>query len=122
MGNVTPTLRGTGDMARTANPAGTASAAPAASGEAQADQARRQRYWRHNLRLTGALAALWFFVTFVLVYFSRELSFKVVGWPFSFWVAGQGALVVYCLIIWFYARRMNQLDAQFAGAAPRPPD
>ena len=109
-------------MARTANPAGTASAAPAASGEAQADQARRQGYWRQNLRLTGALAALWFFVTFVLVYFSRELSFKVVGWPFSFWVAGQGALVVYCLIIWFYARRMNQLDAQFAGAALRPPD
>lgn len=57
---------------------------------------------------------LWFFVTFVLIYFARELSFKILGWPFSFWVAGQGALVVYCLIIWYYARRMNQLDDDYS--------
>ena len=36
-----------------------------------------------------------FFVSFVLVYFSRELSFTFFGWPFSVWVAGQGALIVY---------------------------
>lgn len=77
-------------------------------------QARRQSHWRKTLRLTATLFALWFFVSFVLVYFARAMSFKLFGWPFSFWVAGQGALVVYCLIIWFYARRMNQLDAEFA--------
>ncbi|MCB1996013.1 MAG: DUF4212 domain-containing protein [Burkholderiaceae bacterium] len=67
-------------------------------------------YWRSNLRLTGVLMAVWFVVSFVVAYFARELSFDFFGWPFSFWVAAQGALVVYVLIIGFYARTMNRLD------------
>jgi putative solute:sodium symporter small subunit len=75
--------------------------------------ARHQEYWGKNLRITGLLLALWFFVTFVLLYFSRDLTFSFFGWPFSFWVAAQGALIVYCLIIWYYARYMNNLDKEY---------
>jgi putative solute:sodium symporter small subunit len=69
-----------------------------------------RQYWSKNLRITAVLLAIWFFVSFVLVYFSRELNFEFFGWPFSVWVAGQGALIVYCLIVWYYQRTMNQLD------------
>jgi putative solute:sodium symporter small subunit len=75
--------------------------------------ARHQEYWSKNLRITGLLLVLWFSVTFVLLYFSRDLTFTFFGWPFSFWVAGQGALIVYCLIIWYYARYMNNLDKEY---------
>ena len=71
-----------------------------------------QRYWRKNLRLTAVLMAIWFFVTFVIAYFARELDFSFFGWPFSFWVGAQGALVVYGAIIGFYARTMNRLDEE----------
>ncbi|MEO7854710.1 MAG: DUF4212 domain-containing protein [Rubrivivax sp.] len=71
-----------------------------------------QRYWKKNLRITGFLLAIWFFVTFVVGYFARELNFNFFGWPFSFWVAGQGALVVYVAIIGFYAYYMNKLDVE----------
>ena len=80
------------------------------------EQAQRQLHWRKTVGLTCSLLALWFFVSFVLVFFARAMSFKLFGWPFSFWVAGQGALIAYCLIVWFYARRMNRLDAEFAPA------
>ena len=70
------------------------------------------RYWRKNLRITGLLLAAWFVVTFVVSYFARELSFNFFGWPFSFWMAAQGSLVVYCLIVWFYARYMGKLDIE----------
>ena len=73
---------------------------------------KHQRYWRKNLRLTGMLLAVWFVVTFVVGWFARELSFSFFGWPFSFWMAAQGALIVYCLIIWYYARAMNRLDQE----------
>jgi putative solute:sodium symporter small subunit len=53
---------------------------------------------------------VWFCVTFVVSWFARELSFRFLGWPFSFWVAAQGALVVYLVIVAWYARAMNQLD------------
>jgi putative solute:sodium symporter small subunit len=75
--------------------------------------ARHQEYWSKNLRITGLLLGIWFLVTFVVVFFARELTFKFFGWPFSFWVAGQGALIVYCLIIWYYARYMNKLDIEY---------
>ncbi len=72
---------------------------------------KHRQYWSKNLRMTSILLAIWFFVTFIVGYFARELStFKIFGWPFSFWVAAQGALIVYVVIIWYYARYMNKLD------------
>ena len=77
---------------------------------------KHREYWGKNLKITGLLLALWFFVTFVLGFFARDLTFSFFGWPFSFWVAAQGALVVYCLIIWYDARYMNKLDKEYGVA------
>jgi putative solute:sodium symporter small subunit len=73
---------------------------------------RHHDYWSANLRITSILLVIWFVVTYVIGYFARDLNFNFFGWPFSFWVAAQGALIVYCLIIWFYARYMNKLDQE----------
>jgi putative solute:sodium symporter small subunit len=77
---------------------------------------RKEAYWRRNLQLTGILLAVWFFVTFVIGYFARDLTFTFLGWPFSFWVASQGSLIVYMLIIWYYARTMNRMDNEYGVA------
>jgi putative solute:sodium symporter small subunit len=74
---------------------------------------RQRIYWRKNLIVTTSLLAVWFTVTFVVSFFARELSFSFFGWPFSFWMGAQGALLVYGAIIWFYARTMDRLDAQY---------
>ena len=73
---------------------------------------RQRQYWRATLRLTAALLAVWFVVTFVVGAFARELDFDFFGWPFSVWMAGQGALIVYCVIVAVYAWAMNRLDAR----------
>lgn len=72
-----------------------------------------RQYWRKNLRITAILLAIWFVVTFVVSYYARELSFNFFGWPFSFWMGAQGALVIYILIIGFYARYMGKLDIEY---------
>jgi putative solute:sodium symporter small subunit len=77
---------------------------------------RKEAYWRRNLQITGVLLAIWFFVTFVIGYFARDLTFTFLGWPFSFWVASQGSLIVYMLIIWYYARTMNRMDNEYGVA------
>ena len=71
-----------------------------------------RRYWRRNLRITASLLAAWFVVTFVAAFFARDLSFTFFGWPFSFWMASQGSLVVYLAIVWWYARRIDRLDRE----------
>ncbi len=74
---------------------------------------RHEEYWRRNLRITGVLLAIWFVVTYVIGFFARDLTFKFFGWPFSFYMAAQGSLVIYVLLIWYYARYMNQLDQEY---------
>lgn len=75
---------------------------------------KHREYWSKNLRLTAILLVIWFVVTFVVGYMARDaFSFNFFGWPFAFWVGAQGSLVIYCLIIWYYARYMNKLDQEY---------
>jgi len=74
-------------------------------------------YWRRNLRITGILLVIWFVVTFVASYYARELDrLTFFGFPLGFYMGAQGALIVYALIIAFYAWYMNRLDREFGGA------
>jgi putative solute:sodium symporter small subunit len=81
-------------------------------GDAMQVSENLQRYWQKNLRITSILMFIWFVVTFLVAYFARDLNFSFFGWPFSWWVAAQGALVVYVVIIGYYAYYMNRLDIE----------
>ncbi|CAG2149169.1 hypothetical protein LMG31506_03964 [Cupriavidus yeoncheonensis] len=76
-----------------------------------------KRAWRRNQRWICALLAVWFVVTFVVSWFARDLRFDFFGWPFSFWMGAQGALVVYVLMTALYAWRMNRADDETDGEA-----
>lgn len=72
---------------------------------------RRRLYWRRVQHFTLLLIGLWFFMTFGMIFFARELSgFTILGWPFSFYMAGQGLTVFYLLIVIVYMQYMNRLD------------
>ena len=72
-----------------------------------------KQYWQKNIRVTGLLLVIWFVVTYVVSYMARDLSFTFFGWPFSFWMGAQGSLVVYVLLIAYYAHYMNNLDKEY---------
>ena len=75
---------------------------------------RHRRYWRSNLRMTGVLLAVWFLATFGVSWFARELqALTVLGFPFPFYMAAQGALLIYLLLVGFYAWRMGKLDEKY---------
>jgi putative solute:sodium symporter small subunit len=74
----------------------------------------RARYWRRTLRLTAALLLVWFAVGFVVTWFARDLDFAFFGWPFSFWVAAQGGVIVFVVLLAVYARRMARNDRRLA--------
>jgi len=75
---------------------------------------KHKEYWQRNLRMTTFLFAVWFVVTFVVSFFARELSgLTIFGFPLGFYMGAQGALVIYVLIVWYYARYMNALDTEY---------
>ena len=74
----------------------------------------RARHWRRTLRLTGTLLLAWFLVGYVVTWFARDLDFPFFGWPISFWVAAQGGIIVFVLLLLAYARRMARNDRRLA--------
>jgi putative solute:sodium symporter small subunit len=98
---------------------------PAADGidaaSAAAEQARR-RHWRRTRRLTGALLLAWFLVGFVVTWFARDLDFAFFGWPFSFWMAAQGGVIVFVVLLTIYARLMARNDRRLAREGGRVDD
>ena len=78
---------------------------------------KRVEYWRRNLELTGVLLAVWFVATFVVAYFALELeNITFFGWPLPFYMAAQGSLIIYVIIVWFYSRAMAALDREYGFA------
>ncbi|MCX7962088.1 MAG: DUF4212 domain-containing protein [Burkholderiales bacterium] len=78
---------------------------------------KHREYWRKNLAVTAVLMVIWFVFTFVQGWFARELNqITFFGWPLSFYLSAQGSLIVYVLIIWYYARYMNRLDHEYGVA------
>ncbi len=74
---------------------------------------KHREYWGRNLSLTGVLLAIWFVATFVVSWFARELNEIVIIGPLGFYMGAQGALIIYVVIIWFYAKRMNEMDKEY---------
>ncbi|MYM71256.1 DUF4212 domain-containing protein [Duganella sp. FT109W] len=80
----------------------------------------RLQHWHKTRRMTALLLTLWMLTGFCAAFFARELAgLSVFGWPLSFYLAAQGASLVYLGIIAFYAWRMRRLDR--AAATPQEP-
>ena len=51
---------------------------------------------------------------YVVHWFALPLNnINFFGWPLGFYMGAQGALIIYVLIIWYYAKRMNELDKEY---------
>ncbi len=72
------------------------------------------RLWSATTRLTGVLLLTWALVSVLGPWFARDLNqWQVLGFPLGFWIAGQGALLAYLLIIVVCIVRMEVLEARF---------
>jgi putative solute:sodium symporter small subunit len=82
---------------------------------AQQNQEVLEAYWKRNLGLTLTLLAVWFIFGFVLaIIFAPQLNaFSFLGAPLGFWIAHNGAIYVFVLLILIYALRMNSIDEEF---------
>jgi len=76
---------------------------------------QRQRYWSQNLRYLILLLSIWFLVSFGAGILFKDFldQFMVGGFPLGFWMAQQGAIYVFVLLIFVYVALMNRLDKKF---------
>ena len=80
----------------------------------------KQHYWTNLRKITSILLVVWFIPTFGISFFANKLTFDFFGWPFSFWMASQGSLLIYLAIVWIYALVVNQLDKNYLSDIDTP--
>ncbi|MDA7757911.1 DUF4212 domain-containing protein [Opitutales bacterium] len=72
-------------------------------------------YWRANLSLISKLLFFWFISSFGCgILFKEQLDqFSIGGAPLGFWMAQQGSIICFVLILILYAFFMNKLDKEY---------
>lgn len=77
--------------------------------------ANSQAYWRATLGLLAKVLVIWFIVSFGAgILFAPVLNnIHLGGYPLGFWFAQQGSIYIFIALIFYYAKKMNEIDRQF---------
>jgi len=72
-------------------------------------------YWKANVRLITISLVIWAVCSYGFGIILRPLlaGIKIGGTDLGFWFAQQGSMIVFLVLIFVYAYKMNQLDRQF---------
>lgn len=72
-------------------------------------------YWSATLGLLTKVLVIWFIVSYGTgILFADALNgIHLGGYPLGFWFAHQGSIYVFIVLIFWYARKMSQIDRKF---------
>jgi putative solute:sodium symporter small subunit len=81
----------------------------------QMTEQQAKEYWRRNVSLMVKLLVVWFIVSFGcgIMLFDVLNGIQIGGYKLGFWFAQQGSIYVFVVLIFYYARKMGQLDREF---------
>lgn len=72
-------------------------------------------YWRATLGLLTKVVVIWFVVSFGAGILLAPVlnSISLGGYPLGFWFAHQGSIYVFVVLIFWYAKKMGDIDEEF---------
>jgi putative solute:sodium symporter small subunit len=72
-------------------------------------------YWQSNIRIVVSLLCVWFFISFVCGILLVDFldNFRFGGFKLGFWMAQQGSIYGFVILIYVYIRQMDKLDQQY---------
>lgn len=76
---------------------------------------KAQAYWKENISMIIKLLMIWFAVSFGCgILFINELNnIEISGVKLGYWFAQQGAIYVFVILIFVYAKLMSQIDEKY---------
>ena len=77
--------------------------------------AAHQSHFRRNIRLTLVLLVVWALVGLGCGVLLADIlnQFQFLGSPLGFWFAQQGSIYIFIALIFYYKKRMDDIDRQF---------
>ncbi|MEQ1944398.1 DUF4212 domain-containing protein [Mesorhizobium sp. VNQ89] len=74
-------------------------------------------YWNKTRSLMFTMLALWVFFGFIVHMFVTSLNeIVILGFPLGFYMAAQGSLIAFVVMLFWFARKQNAIDEEFGVA------
>lgn len=71
------------------------------------------RHWARTSTLMWIMFALWVLFSFVVHFFVESLNaITFLGFPLGFYMAAQGSLVIFVVMLVVYAKRQDTIDRE----------
>ena len=83
------------------------------------DDDNSHAYWKATLGLLTKILIIWFLVSFGAGILFADLlnNIKLGGYPLGFWFAQQGSIYIFIVLIFYYAKKMGDIDRHPGGGS-----
>jgi putative solute:sodium symporter small subunit len=81
--------------------------------------ANQEAHWRKTTNLMFTHLGIWFFFSFIIHMFVNVLNkvtIPVLGFPLGFYMASQGSLIVFVVMLFVFAKQQDNIDREFGYA------
>lgn len=76
-------------------------------------QSKDEAYWKDTSSLMWTMLGLWVFFGYIVHMFVNVLNKVVIfGFPLGFYMAAQGSLIAFVVMLFWFAKRQDQIDRQ----------
>ena len=76
---------------------------------------REEAHWAKTSRLMFTHLGVWFFFGFVIHMFVKPLNtivIPILGFPLGFYMAAQGSLIAFVVMLFVFARQQDKIDRE----------
>ncbi len=71
------------------------------------------RYWQRTSTLMWIMMGLWIFFSFIVHMFVTPLNgIKIAGFPLGFYMASQGSLIIFVVMLFWFAKAQDKIDRE----------
>ena len=72
-------------------------------------------YWKSNIKIVLSLLAVWFFISYGcgILFVDALDTIRFGGFKLGFWIAQQGSIFVFVILIFIYIHLMDKLDDRY---------
>ena len=77
--------------------------------------ANQEEHWRKTTRLMFIHLGIWLFFGYIIHMFVvplNKITIPILGFPLGFYMAAQGSLIVFVVMLFMFARQQNRLDQE----------
>ena len=82
----------------------------------------KERHWEKTRGLMMLTLAIWFIFSIVIFMFGEGLNNgSFLGYPLAYYMCAQGSIIIFVVLIFWFANRQEKIDEEF-GFAEREED